>query len=195
MDKLQLSYFLDCGHVVEKEVKGKSEVRKSFTKLFYKDSNEYVNYVKGKACSIFLKHHQAHSGTSHLSQHISVCSKFKSSNSNDSPETSRTSTGKQGKVTNFFSKKFIPQTAKTKLTAACVEFVCRDMQPLKTVEGKGLVKLVQSAIKIGATYGNLEAKTLLPSRNTVQRKIILKAKAVERDTVEAIKFAIQKDSI
>ena len=127
MDKLQLFNFLDCGHVVEKEVKGKSEVWKFFTKLFYKDSNEYVNYVKCKACSIFLEHHQAHSGTSHLSQHISVCSKFKSSNSNDSPETPRTS--KQGKVTNFFSKKSIPQTAKTKLTAACVEFVCCDMQP------------------------------------------------------------------
>ena len=55
-----------------------------------------------------------------------------------------------------------------------------------------MVKLVQSAIEIGSTYSNPEAKTLLPSQNTVQRKIILKAKAVETDTVKAIKFVIQK---
>jgi len=197
MDKLKLTHLLSIQKVVEKQPeKKKSDAWKYFTLLYYKDSDEFTNYVKCKDCGTFLKHHKAHSGTTHLAQHIKVCMKTNKGASTSTSNVGTINNTKQTKVTAYCAPKSgPPQSAKTKMHAACLQYVACDLHPLKSVEGKGLRNLIQAAIQVGATYGVLPAAELLPSRLTVKRKLECEAKVIKSTLLQEIKNAIQENGI
>ena len=172
--------------VVKDEPKKKSEVWSAFSALYYAESNDYVGYVKCKKSEKIFKHHMSNSGTSHLLKHANSCHK-------DAGGAFSTS---QSSITAFYKKKTpAPRTAKEKLHLACVEFVCRDLRPLKSVEGAGMVNLVQAAIDVGAQHGKLDAKCVLPSRNTLKRKLVESAAECKISLSDSIKAAIKSNGI
>ena len=174
-------YGKDCtGH--------KSDVWKSFSMLYYKDSSRYAEYVRCKICSSYLKHHKANSGTSHLRMHLKGCEKPSSSKSSD------TASSEQASITGFFKHKSDPpKQAVKQMQNAAINFVSWDIRPLAFVERKGMVDVVQTAINIGAKYGNMSAEKLLPSRNTVRRKLDQKAALLKTSIVADVQTAIQQN--
>ena len=68
-----------------------------------------------------------------------------------------------------------------------------DLRPLLLIEGKGTTEIVQTAISIGAKHGNVSAKKLLPSRNTVKK--LDEEATVVKSKVANMKIAAQEDRI
>ena len=58
-----------------------------------------------------------------------------------------------------------------------------------------MTELVQTAINIGAKHGNISAKKLLPSRNTVKRKLDEEATVVKSKIVANTKIVVQENGI
>ena len=58
-----------------------------------------------------------------------------------------------------------------KLLNTSVTFAVSDVRPLSAVEGDGLIQFANAMIKVGATHGIVDAKTILPSRFTIKRSI------------------------
>ena len=185
----ELDTLLKNEKLYEKDcVRHKSNVWKSFSLLYYKDSNRYAEYVRCKICSSYLKHHKANSGTSHLRMHLKACENPSSSKSSD------TANSKQASITEFVKHKADPpKQAVKQMQNAAVNFVSWDIRPLASVEGKGMVELVQTAIAIGAKYGNMSAEKLLPSRNTVKRKLDQNAALLKTSIVGDVLTAIQQN--
>ena len=155
-----------------------------------KDSNIYADYVKCKICSLYLKHHKANSGTSHLRLHLKTCR----STNNDA--TCSTFFAEQSSITKYFSRQLDPpRNALKQMQKAAVDFVSLDLRPLLSIEGKGMTELFQTAINIRAKHGNISAKTLLPSRNTVKRKLDEEAIVVKSKIVANMKIVVQENGI
>lgn len=52
---------------------------------------------------------------------------------------------------------------------AAIDFITLDLRPLFGIEGKGLRKVVQAGIQIGAKLGkNFDANEIIPTRNAVR---------------------------
>ena len=84
---------------------------------------------------------------------------------------------------------------KMQMQKAAVDFVSLDLRPLLSIERKEMTELVQTAINIGAKHGNISAKKLLPSRNTVKRKLDEEAIVVKSKIVANMKIAVQKNGM
>ena len=192
MNKQNFDELLKDDKLYEKEncIKKKSDVWNKFSMIHFKDSNIYADYVKRKICSSYLKHHKANSGTSHLRVHLKTCQ----STNNDA--TCCTFFAEQSSITKYFSRQLDPPKNSIKqMQKAAIDFVSLDLRPLLSIEGKGMTELVQTAINIGAKHGNISAKKLLPSRNTVKRKLDEEATVVKSKIVANMKIAVQENSM
>ena len=78
---------------------------------------------------------------------------------------------------------------------AAIDFVSLDLRPLLSIEGKGMTELVKTAINIGAKHGNISAKKILPSRNTVKRKLDEEATVVKSKIAANMKIAVQENGM
>ena len=152
--------------------------------LIFEETGAYSGFAKCKVCKKSLKHHRETSGTTHLRSHIAACKSAQVRRQNNS-----------GIFKFFPKKKELPQHAKEKLCDAVIDFVAEDLRPLSSVEGKGLLKLVDACIDLGAQYGKVEASNVLPSRYTVKRKLSLKADAEKERLSECLKSAIEMNGI
>ncbi|KAL7380417.1 hypothetical protein ABVT39_017576 [Epinephelus coioides] len=80
-----------------------------------------------------------------------------------------------------------PDTVKSEVTTKCVNFCCMDIRPFETIAGTGFKQLAQELINVGATYGRVSAKELLPDPTTIFRRCKIMANDKRGETVEEIK--------
>jgi len=66
------------------------------------------------------------------------------------------------------------------------------MRPLQSLEGKGFIELVQTAMDTGATHRSCSAESLIPSRRTVKRKMQTEKDKITTDLNKMLKSAINK---
>ena len=137
---------------------GKSTVWQKFLYLNHIESKDCIGYVIYKTCKQALKHNKSTSGTTHLNDHLKCCK----CNTKISP-----------KVTAYFSKSHmsLSKVLKDTVLNSSVAFVVSDVRPLSAMEGDGLVQFANAMIKVGATHGIVDAKTILPTRFTIERSI------------------------
>ena len=65
----------------------------------------------------------------------------------------------------------LSKVIKNTVLNSSVAFVVSDVRPLSALEGDGLVQFANAMIKVGATHGIVDAKAILPSRFTIERRI------------------------
>ncbi len=62
------------------------------------------------------------------------------------------------------------QQAKAKIREMCVAYYCKDIGPFHSIPEEGFVELAQELINIGAAYGPVSAKDILPDPTSVSRR-------------------------
>ena len=170
-----------------------SSVWKIFLQVFYEE--QYTGYVLRSDCNQALKHDRATSGTSHLQRHIDRCPSKKKADHNQ-PGTSHSRPLTQATVTSFVSNlKPISTSCKEEIANAAVAFVAEDLRPFSAIEGKGLLKLANALINVGAKHGKVDAATVLSARNTIKRRADKLESANKKSIVEEVKQALVNNFI
>lgn len=111
-----------------------------------------LNFAQCKSCKLVVTYSHA-AGTNGIGRH--PCCK----NATAAVGTSR--------ISAFCGHPKLPIGVKQRFVKDCAVFVAQDIRPYNIVSGPGFTKLIQSAIKIGATIGNVDASELIPHRTTV----------------------------
>ena len=163
--------------LLKKNSTAHSSVWKIVLQVFHEE--QYTGYVLCSDCNQVLKHDWATGGTSHLQWHIDRCpSKKKADHNQTGTSHSRPST--QATMTSFVSNmKPISTSCKEEIANAAVAFVA-DFRPFSAIEGKGLLKLANALINVGAKHGKVDAATVLPARNTIKRRADKLASAIKK---------------
>ena len=131
---------------------------------------QYTGYVLCSNCNQALKHDRDTSGTSHLQRHIDRCPSKKKADHNQLG-TSHCRPLTQATTTSFVSNmKPISTSCKKEIGNAAVAFVTEDLRPFSAIEEKGLLKLANALIIVGAKHGKVDVATVLPARNTIKRR-------------------------
>lgn len=76
---------------------------------------------------------------------------------------------------------------------AAVRFVCEDLRPYSSVEGKGFFELIFAAVKLGQTYPNIsreEIMQVVPSRTKVKRSVESKLNTVSEMIAKKLQDSI-----
>ncbi|CAF1294249.1 unnamed protein product [Rotaria sordida] len=111
------------------------------------------------------------SGTKHFVEHADRCFSLISSNSaTDGARDSKLVQSKLNQV-GFRPKTKLTLKEKKEFKELCAKWVCTDLRPFTIVEDYGFERLASMFIKIGAEYGLVDVKELLPSRQTVSRTV------------------------
>ena len=99
-------------------------------------------------------------------------------------------------MTSFVSNmKPISTSCKEEIANAAVAFVAEDLRPFSAIEGKGLLKLANALINVGAKHGKVDAATVLPAQNTTKRRADKLASATKKSTVEEVRQALVNNFI
>jgi len=139
---------------------------------------ESLSYVACKVCFKAFRFLGHKTGTTHLKRHIEDC-KDKAGNSKKRL---------QSKL--CFPTVKLPEQAKKKVVKAAVQLAANDMRPFSILDGKGMRIFCQSLVDVGATYGKVDVNELLPSRNTVSKKLHQTAGDERRNIVKLLEKAI-----
>ena len=163
-------------------ISGKSTVWQKFLYLNHIESKYCIGYVICETCKQTLKHNKSTSGTTHLNDRLKRC-KY---NAKISP-----------KVTAYFSKSkmSLSKVIKDTVLNSSVAFVVSDVRPSSAVEVDGLIQFANAMIKVGATHGIVDAKTILPSRFTIERSIEKSASSSSEKLIKEVNKAIKKYSL
>lgn len=140
--------------LVSKQVK-KSQVWKHFLEVVDVHTLSPVGHVQCKSCKAFFAYDGGKTGTSHLNRH-----KCKAADDTAA-------------ITSFFTetKPQVSSTVKGNLTTACVKWCAKDMRPFDVVCDDGFLKVADELIAIGAKYGSISARTVIPHPTTVSRRV------------------------
>ncbi|KAH9366339.1 hypothetical protein HPB48_006209 [Haemaphysalis longicornis] len=140
--------------LVAKQAK-KSQVWNHFLEVVDAHTLSSVGYVQCKNCKAFFAYDGGKTGTSHLNRH-----KCKTA-------------GNTTAITSFFAEKKtqVSSSVKDNVTTACVKWCAKDMRPFDVVCDDGFIKVADELIAIGAKYGSVSAKTVIPHPTTVSRRI------------------------
>ena len=76
-----------------------------------------------------------------------------------------------------------------------VAFVVSDVRLLSAVKGDELIQFANAMIKVGATDGIVDAKTIFPSKFTIKRSIEKSASSLSEKLIEEVNKAIKKYSL
>ena len=128
-----------------------------------------IGYVKCDSCDKLYKYDSHKTGTSSLARHVCAAAPKKG--------TSRS-------ISSFLKNTHFPAQAKSDVINACVDLCCQDLRPFDIVSGDGFHSVAQCLINTGARYGCVDAKSLLPHRQTVCDRA--KEKAKEQKHVLAV---------
>lgn len=80
---------------------------------------------------------------------------------------------------------------KRALTKTIVEFCAKDIRPMEIIAGKGFVRLAQHLVSIGATFGNVGIKTILPHPTTISRNVAKVKEELHQQMFPIIEKAIE----
>lgn len=78
------------------------------------------------------------------------------------------------------------------ITHKVVEFCARDVRPYEIITGQGFLNLVQYFVSIGAKYGEIDVKTVLPHPTTVSRHVSDVRDEMQAKVLPIIEEAINK---
>ena len=78
---------------------------------------------------------------------------------------------------------------------AALAFTAIDMRPSRVIEGEGMIKLASALVEVGAKYGVMDMKSLLPDRNTLKRKALTTAESVKSSLVMEVNDAILRNGM
>ena len=82
-----------------------------------------------------------------------------------------------------------------KVNNAASDFIVQDLRPLRAIEGKGFQSLVDTCIEVGAKFGRVSAKTILPTRNTIKRELDDRASSIKNDVSQEVKKAMENNGL
>lgn len=68
---------------------------------------------------------------------------------------------------------------------------CKDVRPFDIVSGAGFLDYSQTLLKIGAAYGNLNVKDLLPHSTTISRNIKKEADILRKTLISKVQPLIE----
>ena len=151
---------------------GKSDIWKDIAIVAEPDKNtgtdnatpkKKLNFVACRKCLKCFKYESHKTGTFHLSRHVERCTSASSQTS-----------GRQLKLP--FKNLGVARQAKADALNAVVKVVVKDLRPFTVFEGEGMKEFAQTLIDIGAKYGKVTVKEVLPSRNTIVKKVNSTAK-------------------
>ena len=140
---------------------------------------------------MIIKHDRITSGTSHLSKHTKKCTA-------EQPQcsTSNKTHLQQSTLKGFMQKSsMLPKSMQDKVNNAALDFIVQDLRPLRAIEGKGFQSLVDTCIEVGAKFGRVSAKTILPTRNTIKRKLDDRASSIKNDVSQEVKKAMENNGL
>lgn len=136
------------------------------------DSN--IGYAKCDSCDKLYKYDSHKTGTSSMARHVCAAA----------PKgTSRTRS-----IFSFLKNTNVPAQAKSDVIKAFVDLCCQDLRPMDIVSGDGFHSVAQCFINIGARYGCVDAKSLLPHRQTICDR----AKETTKEKKEVLAVDINK---
>jgi len=70
-----------------------------------------------------------------------------------------------------------------------------DLRPLNSLEGKGLLNLLQTCIQLGAKCGNIPTDVAIPSRHSIKRKLGETASGIKRNLCVNMITAITENGL
>ena len=136
-------------------------------------------------CKNPLKHNRSTSGTTHLRDHLTHCSKNPVNQHSQKATTSRP-------ITAFFkSTQKLSQLDKKKLLDASVTFIAKNIRPFKAIGDHGFKNMAKCLVQLGAKYGNFDVNEALPSRHTVKRHAVQKADVKQNQIIDHLQSAIK----
>lgn len=136
-----------------------SVIWNKFSKIQHIAQQKYINYVKCKTCSTFLKFSNK-TGTSTLKRHLVSCEKH-----NGAVHDKNTN------IPIVVDNVEYQQNIKKKFTSIIVEWCAKDIKPFDMIIGNGFKKFVQEAVNVGSQYGNIDINYVLPDPRTISRNI------------------------
>ena len=169
---------------------GKSDVWKSIAIVAEPEKNigtenatskKKLNFVACKKCLKCFKYDSHKTGTSHLKRHVEHCISSTSQSS-----------GRQLKLP--FKNCGVARQAKSDALNAAVSVVVKDLRPFSVFDGEGMKEFAQTCIDIGAKYGKLTVEEVLPSRNTIAKKVKSTALDQKTNLLASLKLAISNNS-
>lgn len=136
--------------------KKRSDVWKSLNEIFDEKGDKLVNFVACSYCSTALRYDSKKLGNNHLKSHI------------DNHQTTTS-------INRFLKKeKEISSADRRNVLESFIDFVTLDLRPYNSVNGNGMVRLLQTFMKLGSIYGCLDREAIqriLPSVPTISRNI------------------------
>lgn len=165
-------------YILVERKSAKSDVWKQFKQVHDTSTNETIGAVQCIKCKVILSYSSSKTGSSHLKRH--VC---------------KVLTGQSRIDTHFTTKeKEIKKEIKDSVTKACVTLCSKDVRPFDIVSGSGFINFAQTLLQIGATYGNLDAKNLLPHPTTVSRNTEKEMERVRNELISKVQLLIDSRS-
>ena len=134
-----------------------------------------------KKCLKCFKYDSHKTGTSHLKRHVEHCISSTSQSS-----------GRQLKLP--FKNCGVARQAKSDALNAAVSVVVKDLRPFSVFDGEGMKEFAQTCIDIRAKYGKLTVEEVLPSRNTIAKKVKSTALDQKTNLLASLKLAISNNS-
>lgn len=155
--------------------KKRSDVWKSLNEIFDSDGNQLLNFVACSSCSTVLRYDSKKLGNNHLKAHI------------DSHKT-------MNSIHKFVTKeKEISFADRRAVLESFVDFVTLDLRPYNTVNGDGMIRLLQTFMRLGSIHGCLDQKAIqrvLPSVPTISRHIESMANEIKTALRDELKAAL-----
>ncbi|KAH7953041.1 hypothetical protein HPB49_004004 [Dermacentor silvarum] len=161
--------------LVSKQVR-KIQVWKHFLEVVDVHTLSPVGHVQCKSCKAFFACDGGKTGTSHLNGHKCKAADYTAA------------------ITSFFTenKPQVSSTVKGNLTTACVKWCAKDMRSFDVVCDDGFLKVADELIAIGAKYGSITARTVIPHPTTVSRRVSEVANELREAVMPEIQSAMKE---
>lgn len=122
--------------------KKRSDVWKSLNEIIDSDGNQLLKFVACSSCSTVLRYDSKKLGNNHLKAHIDS---HKATNS----------------IHRFVTKeKEISSADRRAVLESFIDFVTLDLRPYNAVNGDGMIRLLQTFMRLGSIHGCLDQKAI-----------------------------------
>ena len=134
-----------------------------------------TGHIACKKCHLVIRNYSSSKGTSTLSRHLKTCKKI---------------TNIEG-FTNLKAVQ-LPKEHKSNLKDKIVRFITSTFSSMRICEDKSFADLMQSAVTIGATFGNINIVEELPGRKACRSHLDQQFEDLQQETTELLKVCDAK---
>ncbi|CAG0886393.1 unnamed protein product, partial [Cyprideis torosa] len=118
---------------------------------------EMLPGIQCTRCKAVYKYNKRSSSTVHLKKHQEKCIPPNQLSMDGFLKRSRT---------------ILPRTEREGVVKSLAAMCYKDLRPFSSVEGRGFADVCRAMISIGARFGQVSPEDILPSRKTVQRRVV-----------------------